>query len=599
MDNKRLLIAAVLSMAVLFVWQRLFPPPEPPPTAPVSEAQAAPAPVSATAPSAGAPAPGAAPGTGPGTAILPAPAAEAAVPAAQLPAVEATEERHEVLENDALRAEFTNRGACLVSLRVKGTNALAGTQGGELELVSPRQASPLPLSLVGPGGDPLAANAALFAVARETVKGGERLRFLHRDSQGEVAKSFLLASDGRLEIEIDAPASPGFSLLLGPGLRARTAAELGSRFDRRLAVWSVAAKMESLDSGKAKETLEIPGGGLDWVGLEDTYFLTALVPQKPIAKVRFRPVLLVQAGDERTFDSKPLPPPPEELSAADKSLPRDFVLEVEAKGGQLAAISYWGTKQLDRLSALPYGFDKTVRLGMFGFLARPLLKALQWIHAHVVANYGWAIVLLTVALKIVLLPLSMSAFKSMRKMQKLNPKMQAVRERWKGKLRDKSGRFNPDSQRQMNEEIMALYRSEGVNPAGGCVPMLIQLPVFFSFYSLLSSAVELWRSPWIGWIHDLTASDPYYVLPIVMGLSQIIQQRMTPAPPDPVQKRLMQFLPVVFTIFSLGFASGLVLYWLTNNILTIAQQKLYNSIKDHEPPTEVAVTRSGRKGAGS
>ncbi|MEO8276514.1 MAG: membrane protein insertase YidC, partial [Thermoanaerobaculia bacterium] len=210
-----------------------------------------------------------------------------------------------------------------------------------------------------------------------------------------------------------------------------------------------------------------------------------------------------------------------------------------------------------------------------------------------------AIVLLTMALKIVLLPLSLSAFKSMRKMQKLNPKMQAVRERWKGKLRDKNGRFNPDSQRQMNEEIMGLYRSEGVNPAGGCFPMLIQLPVFFSFYSLLSSAVELWHSPWIGWIHDLTASDPYYVLPIVMGISQIVQQRMTPAPPDPVQKRLMQFLPVVFTIFSLGFASGLVLYWLTNNILTIAQQKIYNSFKDHETGAQVVVAKAGRKGSGS
>lgn len=312
-----------------------------------------------------------------------------------------------------------------------------------------------------------------------------------------------------------------------------------------------------------------------------------------VAKVRFRPVLLVPGSEERTFDNRPVPAPPAEIAATDKDLARDFVLEIEARDGRIDATSYWGSKQLDHLTALPYGLDKTVKLGMFGFLARPLLYSLQWIHANVVANYGWAIILLTVALKIVLLPLSLSAFKSMRKMQKLNPKMQAVRERWKGKLRDKNGRFNPDAQRQMNEEIMGLYRSEGVNPAGGCFPMLIQLPVFFSFYSLLSSAVELWHSPWILWIHDLTASDPYYVLPIVMGLSQIIQQRMTPAPPDPVQKRLMQFLPVVFTIFSLGFASGLVLYWLTNNVLTIAQQKLYNSFKDHEPQTEVVVVKGG------
>ncbi len=193
-----------------------------------------------------------------------------------------------------------------------------------------------------------------------------------------------------------------------------------------------------------------------------------------------------------------MPAPPAEIAATDKDLPRDFVLEIEAREGRIEATSYWGSKQLDHLTAMPYGLDKTVQLGMFGFLARPLLYSLQWIYANVVANYGWAIVLLTVALKIVLLPLSISAFKSMRKMQKLNPKMQAVRERWKGKLRDKNGRFNSDAQKQMNEEIMGLYRSEGVNPAGGCFPMLIQLPVFFAFYSLLSSAVELWRSPWIG-----------------------------------------------------------------------------------------------------
>jgi YidC/Oxa1 family membrane protein insertase len=602
-DNKRLLIAAVLSMAVLFVWQMLFPPPEAtPPPRPAVSAPAAGA--SATAPSGGATLPGtAAAATGaPASDPAAASAANAGVtPAAPvLPPVAATEERREVLENDALRAEFSNRGATLVSLRVKGMNGAAGSPGGELELVAPRKEGPLPFALLGPGGESLAANGALFVATRETTKEGERLRFQYRDGQGEVEKSFLLGPDGRMEIVVAAPALPGFNLLLGPGLRARTAEELASRFELRRAVWSAAGEVETHDPAKANELLELPGETLNWVGLEDTYFLTAVVPLEPVAKARFRPVLLVPAGEERTFDARPVPAPPAEIAATDKDLARDFTLEIEARQGRLAATSYWGSKQLDRLTAMPYGLDKTVQLGMFGFLARPLLYSLQWIYANVVSNYGWAIVLLTIVLKIVLLPLSISAFKSMRKMQLLNPKMQAVRERWKGKLRDKNGRFNSDAQRQMNEEIMGLYRSEGVNPAGGCFPMLIQLPVFFAFYSLLSSAVELWRSPWIGWIHDLTASDPYYVLPIVMGLSQIIQQRMTPAPPDPVQKRLMQFLPVVFTIFSLGFASGLVLYWLTNNILTIAQQKIYNSIKDHEPKVEVVTAKGGgRKGTGS
>jgi len=601
LDNKRLLIAAVLSMAVLFLWQMVFPPPEAP--APPRPAVAG-APAATPAAGASAAVPGGdTPSPGGAGAPVTASTAPAAVAAALLPPIEATAEHNEVLENEAVRAEFTNRGARLVSLRVKGINLEVGkadTPAGDLELVAPRQASPLPFSLFAPAGEPLAANAALFVATRDQTKAGERLSFLYRGSQGEVEKSFVLGPDGRMEIVVAAPGERSFNLLLGPGLRARTAAELASRFELRRAVWSVAGKVETLDPAKVKEPLEIPGETLNWVGLEDTYFLTAVVPLQPVAKARFRPVLLVPAGEERTFDNRPVPAPPAEIAATDKDLARDFLLEIEAREGRIEATSYWGSKQLDHLTAMPYGLDKTVQLGMFGFLARPLLYSLQWIHANVVANYGWAIVLLTVALKIVLLPLSISAFKSMRKMQKLNPKMQAVRERWKGKLRDKNGRFNPDAQKQMNEEIMGLYRSEGVNPAGGCFPMLIQLPVFFSFYSLLSSAVELWHSPWILWIHDLTASDPYYVLPIVMGLSQIVQQRMTPAPPDPVQKRLMQFLPVVFTIFSLGFASGLVLYWLTNNVLTIAQQKLYNSFKDHKPQTEVVVVKGGgKKGSNS
>jgi YidC/Oxa1 family membrane protein insertase len=180
--------------------------------------------------------------------------------------------------------------------------------------------------------------------------------------------------------------------------------------------------------------------------------------------------------------------------------------------------------------------------------------------------------------------------------------MQAIRERYRPKLRDKQGRYNPDAQRQMNEEIMGLYRAEGVNPAGGCFPIVVQLPIFFAFYQLLSTAVELWRSPWAFWIHDLTAPDPYWVLPIVMGLSQVVQQRMTPPPPDPIQRRMIQAMPIVFTIFSLGFPVGLVLYWLTNNILSIGQQAIYNSIRERaehaaEPEKPAVGGKRGKKGS--
>jgi YidC/Oxa1 family membrane protein insertase len=330
----------------------------------------------------------------------------------------------------------------------------------------------------------------------------------------------------------------------------------------------------------------------------------------PARELALEPVLLDSAvapatpeaaAEAHPLEARPLPPGGK-LGKTDKELPRDVRAYLFSDGARFEATAVWSAKQYDHLAELPYGLERTVRWGTFGFLARPLLLGLQWIHANVVANYGWAIVLLTVALKLVLLPLSITAFKSMRKMQKLAPKMQAIRERWRPKLRDKNGRFNPESQRAMNEEVMGLYRSEGVNPAGGCLPILVQLPIFLAFYNMLSTAVELKWASWL-WVPDLALPEPFPLLlrplPLIMGLTQVIQQRMTPPPPDPMQKTMMQLLPVVFTFFSLGFPSGLVLYWLTNNVLTIGQQMVYNRLRDRSEgvhvPIETAPVRKGKK----
>jgi YidC/Oxa1 family membrane protein insertase len=175
---------------------------------------------------------------------------------------------------------------------------------------------------------------------------------------------------------------------------------------------------------------------------------------------------------------------------------------------------------------------------------------------------------MTLIIKIVLLPLTHKSYVSMKKMQELNPRMQAIRDRWRPKLKDKKGRPDLDAQRKMNEEINALFKSEGVNPAGGCLPMLLQMPLLFAFYSLLSTSIELRGAPWMGWIHDLSHYDPYYVLPIVMGAAQLVQQRMMPATGDPVQRKIFLLMPVFFTVLFLQFPTGLVLYWLVNNVLT-------------------------------
>lgn len=583
MDNKRLFLAAALSMAVLLLWQFVFPAPEPPaPRAPApalgveATPQAAP-PASAT--------PGAA-----------APAEVAPVPAAPALPVAAEREERFVLENDRLRVEFSNQGAVASSIVLKGQPAAIG---GELELVAPRGDSPRPFALFDAALAPLPENGALFAVEPEEEPAGRALRFRYRGPLGAAEKRFLLRADGRLDVEVATPGRSGAGLMIGPGLRARTAEDLANRFDRRLGAWLSAGEVETEDPHKAKDPIRLAGPGLGWVALEDNYFVTALIPGVAVEGAVLEPVLLAPGVAPGSFDARPVPAGGE-VARADKELTREFRAYLFARGEALEATTFWGAKHYDALAELPYGLEKTVRWGTLGFLARPLLLALHWIHDHMVANYGWAIVLLTVALKLVLLPLSISSFKSMRKMQKLSPKMQAIRERWRPKLRDKQGRYNAEAQRQMNEEVMALYRQEGVNPAGGCLPLLVQLPIFLAFYNMLSTAVELKWAPWALWIKDLAEQDPYFVLPIVMGATQLIQQRMTPPPPDPFQKRMMQFLPVVFTVFSLGFPSGLVLYWLTNNVLTIGQQMIYNRLRDQSEgaaEAESPARPKGRKGS--
>jgi YidC/Oxa1 family membrane protein insertase len=177
----------------------------------------------------------------------------------------------------------------------------------------------------------------------------------------------------------------------------------------------------------------------------------------------------------------------------------------------------------------------------------------------------------------------------MRRMQKLNPRIQAIRDRYRTKLRDKQGRPNMESQRKMNEEVMALYKAEGVNPAGGCLPLVLQMPILFAFYRLLTTAAELRGAPWILWITDLSIKDPYYILPIVMGLTQFLQVLWSPQVGDPTQRRLFMFMPLMMTVFFLSFPSGLVLYWLTNSILTIAQQGVYNRMLPMTPTTKTTT----------
>lgn len=231
---------------------------------------------------------------------------------------------------------------------------------------------------------------------------------------------------------------------------------------------------------------------------------------------------------------------------------------------------YLGPKSQKPLEALAPYLALTIDYGWLWYLSQPLFNFLAFIHKYV-ANWGLAIIIMTLIIKIIFFPLTNASYKSMARMRKLQPQIKAIREN------------NADNRRQIQEEMMKLYKREKVNPMGGCLPILIQMPIFIAFYWTLIESVELRHSPFYGWITDLSSQDPFFILPVLMGVSMFVQQRLSPTPPDPTQARIMKFLPVIFTVFFLWFPAGLVLYWLINNILSIGQQYLIMRLLGDDP----------------
>ncbi len=238
----------------------------------------------------------------------------------------------------------------------------------------------------------------------------------------------------------------------------------------------------------------------------------------------------------------------------------DKAFEVAAGGvGETGASLYLGPKIQGDLGDIAQNLDLTVDYGWLWWIAQPLFWGLELFHS-IFGNWGVAIILLTVCIKILFFYPSAMSYRSMANMRKVGPKMQ--------ELKDKHG----DNREKLGQEMMALYRKEKINPLGGCLPILIQMPVFISLYWVLMESVELRQAPFALWIEDMSVMDPYFILPLIMGASMFVQMRLNPAPPDPMQARVMQFMPVIFTVFFLWFPAGLVLYWVVNNLLSIAQQ---------------------------
>lgn len=566
MDNRRLLMATMLSAAILILWTFVFPPPPPVQEPPVDPAASVATTVpggAETAAPAGAEAPPGSAGLAGATGPPAGNAAAAATGSLSLGegTVAATEDKSVVLENDKVRVEIRNRGAQIVSARLKNH---FNAKKEPLELVRSRGTDPYPLAILGEGGRSKALNDALF-VTEESSDGPLKVAtFRHQSDKGVAEKTFRLDPDGFLEVEIRTGGLGQWGILLGPGVEDvvdTSSAKVHSIGIRR------GEEDEVIDAKSSREALKVDIGAANWVSIEDNFFFTAFIPEQGFTNATLLPVWVrpaIEPGQPRFLAAE----------TKEKDLVHEMLVIAEANQDTVKGKLYFGAKQFSYLQALPYGLEHTVRWGWLFFLAKPLYLTLEWTYHNVVPNYGWAIVIVTFLIKLAFFPLTWKSSKSMTKMQELNPKMQAIRARYRPKLKDKQGKPNFEAQKQMNDEVMALYRQAGVNPAGGCLPILLMMPVFFAFYRLLTLAVELRQAPWILWIQDLSTHDPYYVLPLVMGVTSVLLQRMSPPPPDPMQAKLLQIMPIVFTVFAFAFPSGLVIYWVTNNLLTMAQQAM-------------------------
>lgn len=550
--EKRIFLAVVISIALLGLWSwalpKFFPElakkPEPPKvastttstsTAPKSTAPAAT--TTATTTTASSPAPT----TIPSTAIA---AAAPAVP------VTAARVQTSTIDAPAFTAVFSNRGGQLVSFRLKHYHR-KDKPDQDVDLVRAREASrtdfPFAFDTVDQALD-ARLNSALYSVTERDDRGARVLEYRFSDGRHTATKTFRFDPAQPYLFDYSTSIQPPvpYRVEIGPGIGNVRPEDVDSA-----AIITGHGVVQS--EGKFKVYPREKGAEfdifdpIDYVGIEDNYFLAVL-----------RPAPGGQGVLEREVFTDP---------ATKKKRP-DFFAGVNAAGnGVQTGNAYFGPKETHVLD--DYGFGAALQFGWFGLIARFFLTALVWINQYT-QNYGFAIIVLTILIKMVLYPLQHKSNVSMKKMQVVAPKIEAIKARYK------KAKTDADQRNKMNMEMMQLYQKEGINPMAGCLPLVLQLPILWGFYNLLSRAIELRGAPWILWIKDLSEKDPTYVLPILMTATMFLQTYLTPATGDPAQRKMFLIMPLVFGFLFKDFPSGLVLYWLVQNILTIIQQLIMN-----------------------
>ena len=566
--EKRVLLAVVLSFVVLYGYQALFPPPKPQPKAAAASSQAA----------------GGAQGKAAGSSS---PVAEAQTPPAApaQPAAAAlvadTEERDVTFENESVTAVFTTRGGALKSWRLKKYQDEAH---GPLELVP----QAVPAGTVRPFTIAVQDRAvsttlaqALFkpsATAVRATSAPATLTFDYQDASGLAAhKEFSFTPGSPYVINFSATVSQAGKEIVpvvqwGPALGSGVVASSRTYNPPPQPIFYRDGKVSRIAAAKVAANAS-QDGVFGFAGVDDHYFLTAALAAGQPLHLDYGQLSVPVAGTAETVAHFV------DWSARYQSGPRN-------------AKFFAGPKDFDVLAAVDRDLVRSIDFGMFAWLVVPLLRALKWVNGYV-GNYGFSIILLTVLINLAMFPLRHKSVVSMRRMQELQPEVKAIQDRY-AKLK-----VTDPARQKMNTEMMSLYRERGVNPASGCVPMLLTLPVLFAFYSMLSVAIELRGAPFMGWIHDLSVHDPLFITPVLMGITQFVQTRMTPSTADPMQQKMMMFMPIIFMAMFIWAPSGLVLYWTTSNLWAIGQQAFTNRLigpttqRTVRPPAERRVKNVG------
>ncbi|NJB68390.1 YidC/Oxa1 family membrane protein insertase [Desulfobaculum xiamenense] len=527
MDNKRVILAVGLSMIVLVVWSYFFGPQPGQNPAQTNQTQTEQA-QTLTAPDATAP----------------------AVPA-EAPAFVASAGRDVVVETPLYKAIFNSEGGVLTSFELKRYKETIEPGSRPVNLVSDAAINRGTLGLLWNGqgtwrdGQWAAPEADSLSLL---VDNNGSLTFTGQVGDLLIHRTFSFQADNYLINEKVSLTNTSTTPQSGRLGFAIASADLTGKEDRYNPTRVSFLTSDGVDNESDRDDLAKGiklTDGVQWGAVQSNYFTLAVAPEPGDLTLRtnFQSDLFRLQLDKEAVDLAP------------------------GAAREIATSYYFGPVMEQYLDAAPGGLSQLVTYGFFDVLSKPLLKLLHFFHGFV-GNWGVAIILLTILIKIVFWPLSHKSYKSMNQMKKIQPLMAKVREQYK------------DDRQKMNEEMMRLYKTYKVNPAGGCLPMMLQIPVFFGLYQALLGAIELRHAPFIThvpftdiiWLADLSAKDPFYVTPLIMGASMFLQQKMTPAPGDPTQAKMMLFMPVIFTFLFLNFPAGLVVYWLVNNILSIAQQ---------------------------